>query len=113
MIQDPNMRGLLPSERGALRDKQDEERKKALTEAQDTLKRNLRIVGSTPEGLYVLSWLRDQCQGGQPILGAVNGQMDEKATMYQAMRLNLWISIRRLLNFNILKEIEYEPDQIS
>lgn len=106
-------RNIPPSERQGVRDKQDQEREAARGAEAEKLKGVLRRIGETEDGKYFYRWLRQECGGDQAILGAIHGQIDEKATMYQAMRLNLWIKVRKLLSFNILKEVEYEPDQIS
>jgi hypothetical protein len=102
-----------PSERPEIRKEQEDARVRAAHERAESLKSVVRRIGETPDGLEFFRWLREECGGNQSILGAIQGQIDEKATMYQAMRLNLWIKVRRMLSFNILKEVEYEPDQIS
>lgn len=107
------LRELPPSERADKIKEKEQEREQAATEQKDRLKGVLRRIGETDDGKFFYRWLREECGGGVPILGAMQGQIDEKATLYQAMRLNLWIKVRRLLSFNILKEVEYEPDQIS
>jgi hypothetical protein len=106
-------RTLPPSEKSELRDKTKAEIEAQKNTDRDRLKGVLRRIGMTDDGKFFYRWLREECGGGSPILGAVNGTMDRDATLYQAMRLNLWVKIRRMLNFDILKEIEYEPDQIS
>jgi hypothetical protein len=60
----------------------------------------------TEHGKIVLRWLMNECGFGKPILGATAGQIDEKATLYQAMRLNLYLSIRKKLPLTILNEVE-------
>lgn len=102
-----------PSQRPEIRQAQEQERNDAQREREEKLKGVLRRIGETEDGKFFYRWLRQECGGDQAILGAIHGQIDEKATLYQAMRLNLWIKVRRLLSFNILKEVEYEPDQIS
>lgn len=108
-----NNRGVPPSEQAgeALRRKAEAEAK--AREEKEILQGAMRRTFSTDDGKIVLKWIYDQCGANQSILGAMGGAIDEKATLYQAMRLNLWISIRKLLSFNILKEVEYEADQIS
>lgn len=108
-----NMRNTPPSERPAARQAQEQTATEQQREAQEKLKGVLRRIGETDDGKIFFRWLRQECGGDQAILGAIHGQIDEKATLYQAMRLNLWIKVRKLLSFNILKEVEYEPDQIS
>lgn len=101
-----------PSERDLLRKEKAAQAEATAQAHTEQLKGVLRRIGETEDGKYLFRWLRKECGGDTPILGATNGQIDKDATLYQAMRLNLWIKVRRLLSFNILKEIEYEPDQI-
>lgn len=106
-------RNIPPSEREGVRTKEDQARQAAQGAEREKLKGALRRIGETDDGKYFYRWLYQECGGNQAILGAIHGQIDEKATMYQAMRLNIWITVRKLLSFNILKEVEYEPEQIS
>jgi hypothetical protein len=103
---------LPPSQRAAAKAEKEATVTETALKQKDILIRAMRTVFNTPEGLIVLAWLYDECGANKPILGAMGGAIDEKATLYQAMRLNLWLKIRTMLNFNILKEVEYEPDQI-
>lgn len=103
-------RSIPPSERATARADDDQKRKEAQTAEADKLKRAMRAVFESPDGLVVLNWLKKECQFGEPILGAMSGTIDEKATLYQAMRLNLYLKIRKMLTFNILKEVEYNAD---
>lgn len=107
-------RTMPPSERGPLREQKKAEVEGRAAEEQEALRSAMRRTFSTPDGRVVLKWIMRECQANAPILGAnlANGTIDEKATLYQAMRLNLWLKIRRLLSFDILKEVEYEADQI-
>lgn len=74
----------------------------------DRIKRSLRRAFSTKDGLVALDWLRRECGFGEPILGAdSNGDIDPERTVYGAMRLNLYLKLRKQLTFNILKEVEY------
>ena len=106
-------RTLPPSERAEIQKKLELNRKAAAAEERDRLVRAMRATFASPDGLVVLNWLRKECGFGEAILGATNGAIDERATLYQAMRLNLYIRIRKMLTFEILKEVEYEADQIS
>lgn len=108
-----NNRAIPPSARAAAKENSPQTETEAAQAKLEALRSSWRRVGETEDGKAIIRWLRNECGGDQSILGAIHGQIDEKATMYQAMRLNLWIKVRRMLTFNILKEIEYEPDQIS
>lgn len=101
------MKKQLPSEKSEQRViekfKLEEENKAA----RERLKNAMRETFNTPSGLIVLKWLHDECQFAKPILGAVDGSIDRDVTLYQAMRLNLYLKVRSFLNHQILKEIEY------
>ena len=112
MMQDK--RTMLPSERAAKKTEDDLIRDAQRQEQDNRLTNAMRQTFNTPEGKIVLKWLADQCQFGKPILGAnmSQGTIDPTATLYQAMRLNLYLSIRQRLTFDILKEVEYDDRQI-
>lgn len=76
---------------------------------EDALRRDLARTFSTGHGQRVLKWLKEECCFGVPILGInpTTGEIDEKRTTYQAMRLNLYLQIRNRLSFNILEKVEY------
>ena len=103
-------RTMLPSQRGEQRSLNEQELKEKQLEQAERLKRAMRVTFSSPDGLIVLEFIKKECQFGEPILGAIAGQIDEKATLYQAMRQNLYLKIRKMLTFNILKEVEYHED---
>lgn len=100
---------VMPSDKAALKAKHKEEQQITEKEKGEQLKRDMAMTFRTAHGLRVLDWLRKECGFGEAILGAnpVSGDLDAQRTMYQAMRLNLYIKIRKLLPFNILKEVEY------
>lgn len=98
----------LPSVRSERETKEKAETRAKQTEEADRFKRDLAMTFRSPHGLRVLKWLHDECGFGQPILGAnALGDIDKERTVYGAMRLNLYIKLRKLLPFNILKEVEY------
>lgn len=99
----------LPSDRAADRIKKQAEAEIARTMERTALRNAMGVAFSTPEGKQVLRWLRAQCGHNEPILGAnpVTGDLDPQRTLYSAMRLNLYLEIRKNLSFNILKEVEY------
>lgn len=98
----------LPSTKTAERAEKKQQIEEQQKEAREKLERAMRETFASPSGQIVLKWLHDECQFARPILGAVSGQIDRDATLYQAMRLNLYLKVRSFLTFNILKEIEYE-----
>lgn len=100
-------RTIPPSARGAIRDQEDAERKAKATAELDRVKQAMNEVFNSPSGIIVLQWLAKECGHNEPILGALQGGIDEKATLYQAMRLNLYLKLRKFLPFNILKEVEF------
>lgn len=104
-------RTLPPSIRAEKKAETEAERKAAQQEQQDRIKRAMQATFNTPDGLIVLNWLKDECMFGKPILGALANGIDEKATLYQAMRLNLYLKVRSFLTFEILKEVEYHADK--
>lgn len=101
----------LPSERADIRVAQEKELEAAKLQRETRLRNAMAITFNTPDGLIVLEWLKKECQFGEPILGAMQGAIDEKATLYQAMRLNLYLKVRSFLPFEILKEVEYVSDK--
>lgn len=98
----------LPSERAADNDAERQRRIDEKNDGEEKLRRAFASTFNTPDGLIVLDWLMRECQFGEPILGIMQGKIDRDATLYQAMRLNLYLKIRSYLSFNILKEVEYE-----
>lgn len=66
----------------------------------------MAVTFSSPDGLIVLDWIRKQCGHNEPILAATAGQIDANATLYQAMRLNLYLAIRKHLPKETLMEVE-------
>lgn len=95
-----------PSERAEAKDKSVLEKKESAQEAADRLQQAMNMTFNTPHGLVVLNWLRKECGHNEPILSAVQGNIDEKATLYQAMRLNLYLKLRKMLNKEIIMEVE-------
>lgn len=105
-----NTKHLPPSERAAHREA---EEKKVMADKQATeqkLRTAMGITFSTAEGKTVLRWLAEQCGHNRPmpIMNPVTGEIDDKRTVYNAFRLNLYLAIRKNLPFEILKEVEYE-----
>lgn len=100
-------RELPPSAKAAVRSQEDAERKANANAEQERVKQAMNEVFNSPAGIIVLQWLAKECGHNEPILGALQGGIDEKATLYQAMRLNLYLKIRKYLPFNILKEVEF------
>lgn len=62
----------------------------------------------TEHGKTVLKWLMAECGFGKPILGANAGQIDRDATLYNAMRMNLYLAIRKHLPIKLLNEVEHD-----
>ncbi len=104
-------RNMLPSDKTEKRAENEQKVKEQNLEHSQRLFRAMRATFNTPDGLIVLNWLKDECNFGKPILGAMSNGIDEKATLYQAMRLNLYLKVRSYLTFEILKEVEYNADQ--
>ena len=102
----------LPSEKAARQKREKAELAELKNAQSDRLMRDLAMTFKTDHGLRVLKWIHDECGFGQPILGAdAAGDIDKERTVYGAMRLNFYIKIRKLLPFNILKEVEYHENK--
>ncbi len=98
----------LPSVRADAEAKEKADLQAKKNEEHDRLVRAMRMTFNTAHGKIVLAWLMKECGYNQPILGAdAHGDIDEKRTVYGAMRLNLYLKLRKFLTFNILKEVEY------
>ncbi len=111
-IPNPSRMGALPSEKQAAREENKAARDALRQEQADKIRGALRRVGETEDGKILYRYLYDECLGNRPIIAKGTIEViDEKATLYQAFRQSIWINIRRMLTFNILKEIEYEQDQ--
>lgn len=96
----------LPSEK-AERKAKEKSKKESEKEAEESrLRGAMARTFSTDDGIIVLRWLRDQCGHNKPVLGALGGKIDPDATVYQAMRLNLYLTLRGYLDKRILMEIE-------
>lgn len=67
---------------------------------------------SGADGLIVLQWLRRQCGHNEAILALDPASMEVNplATTYQAMRLNLYLQLRKFIPTEILKEVELCSD---
>jgi len=98
----------LPSEKAERIKRESEEKKRSAQEAEEKARGVFARAFSTPDGIEALRLIRQWARYGKPILGAVDGKIDRDATLYQAMRLNLYLEIRGFINSNILKEIEYD-----
>ncbi len=103
---------LPPSQKADARKELEEKNRAKLQAQHEDLQKSMRIVFASPDGQVVLKWLRDQCHHNQPILGVnpATQEIDPNRTLYQVMRMNLYLQIRKFLTFDILKEVEYEPD---
>ena len=103
----------LPSEKAEERAAEARAKNDAAKEAADRLRGAMRRTFSTPDGLIVLKYLYDQ-SGYDKSKVAMNPQTAEivpLTTAYQAIRETFYINIRKYLNFEILKEVEYNEDQ--
>ncbi len=100
----------LPSVRAEEREKKQAEEAAARKQRDTELRNAMGVTFSSADGQRVLRWLRGQCGHNEPVLGAnpVNGELDPQRTLYSAMRLNLYLEIRKNLPINILKEVEYD-----
>ena len=76
-------------------------------EADKKLRGHMQRTFGTADGLAVLKWIHDQCGHNQPVLGAANGQINSEITVYNAMRLGLYLEIRKHLTIKQLKEVEF------
>lgn len=102
----------LPSDRAERKKRETKEREEEKRQAEESLRGAMSRCFGTEDGLVVLGWIRKQCLHNEPILGAnpISGEIDPYRTLYQAMRLNLYISIRRYLPFKILREVEFNEN---
>lgn len=110
MNQVKEMRGTLPSEIAKQRQETAAAREAEKQKQDETLKGVVARIGETPDGKIFFRWLKNECGFGEAILGInpVNGEIDEKRTLYQAMRLNLYTKVRKYLPVKTLMEVEHE-----
>lgn len=103
-----NERELLPSQRPEY-DRQVEAKRTQDNERRlESLKQDFGRVFATEEGKRVLSWLCNRCGFGRVILSATpDGKIDQTATTFAAMELNLYLEIRRHVPIEILKPVEF------
>ena len=100
---------LLPSQKAEKKAQEKKAREDQHKQETGKLQQDLAMTFDTPHGLNVLRWLSKECGFGEFPVGAnAQGQIDKDVTMYNAMRLNLYIKIRKLLPYKILKEIEHD-----
>lgn len=101
-------KNLSPSERAEAKAKADAEIKAHNEAVLEDLRHDFGIVAQTPEGKRVLAWLCQYCNFGKVILTAKkDGELDPIKTMYAAMELNIWLTVRQYIQTKILQEIEY------
>lgn len=99
---------LTPSQKGEKKQKEKEEQQaKAQAEA-DNLRADMNETFSTAAGKNVLGWIMRQCGYNEPATTAINGRLDADATMYNAMRQGLYLTLRRFINPETLREVEYD-----
>lgn len=104
------MRGELPSNRAEVRKLNAAEREAEKAKKEEQFKGVVARLGNTADGQFFFRWLMKECGFAEPILGInpANGEIDEKRTLYQAMRLNLYVKVRKYLTLKTLMEVEHE-----
>lgn len=100
----------LPSEKAFQKEAERKRLEAEKEERESRTRQALTATFSTPDGKQALRWLKAQCGHNVPILGANpgSGEIDAQRTVYSAMRLNLYLELRRYLPINLLKEVEYD-----
>lgn len=98
----------LPSARAERKVEEKTNLEKQKRAAEDQLRKDLAMTFRTAHGQRALLFIMKECGFGNPIVGADHrGDIDEKRTTYGALRLNLYLKLRKLLPVSILKEVEY------
>ncbi len=102
----------LPSAKAERQVKEKIELTERKSEEQLQLRRAFAMTYKTAHGKVALHWIMKECGYNSPILGAdYRGDVDEKRSTYGAMRLNLYLRLRKLLPVHILQEVEYHDHQ--
>ncbi len=79
------------------------------------LKRDFAIATSTPEGQNFARYILELCGFFQSdvIMNPETREINEKSTLYNCMRSNLWLEIRQLIPAKTLKKIEFEKTKFN
>lgn len=79
------------------------------------LKRDFAIATSTPEGIIFSRYIMELCGffKSDIIMNSNTREINEKSTLYNCMRSNLWLEIRSLIPVKTLKKIEYEKTKFN
>lgn len=102
----------LPSAKSERQAKEKVELTERINDEQLQLRRAFAMTFKTQHGKVVLHWLMKECGYNNFIIGAdYRGDIDEKRSTFGAMRLNLYIRLRKLLPVHILQEVEYHDHQ--
>lgn len=100
----------LPSDRATREALERVEERKQRDAKEGELRGAIARLSATADGKIFLRWMKHECGFGESILGVnpVNGELDEKRTIYAAMRLNLYTKVRKYLPLKQLIEVEHE-----
>ncbi len=74
------------------------------------MKRDFAIATGTPEGIIFARYIMDLCGFFQSdvIMNPETKEINEKSTLYNCMRSNLWLEVRSLLHKKTIIKIENE-----
>ena len=103
-------KGVLPSDRAKTKEQAAAELEEQRNQFEKEFKGVVGRLGNTPDGQFFFRWLKGECGFGEPILAInpVNGDIDERRTLYAAMRLNLYLKVRKYFQLISLNEIEVD-----
>jgi len=81
---------------------------KIRAKAQMQLQKDMCETFATEHGKRVLTWLKDQCcyQISEITANPATGEINEKATLYNAIRRTLYMRLRKFLHRDILSQVE-------
>ncbi len=104
-------RQMPPSQKKDLSEKQKSLAEQHARTQDQRLRQAMAITFSTSDGKVVLDWLRRACQHGITPLGAtLDGKISPEITVYNAMRQDLYLTLRKMIPRNILIEVEYDAE---
>lgn len=112
-------RTALPSAKAETRDAAKAELQAAKQEQEDrirgAMRRTFSGTGDAGDAQIVLKWLHDQAGYSESKVAAnpQTGEINTGTTSYQAARETLYIRLRKYLTFDILKDVEFTPDQFQ
>ena len=96
-------------------DKEKEKQNEIKSKKIKLLKRDIAIATSTPEGKIFARLIMELCGffKSDVTMNPKTMEINERSTLYNCMRSNIWLEIRAMIPVKNLKKIEYEKTKFN